>query len=82
MAKTIEERFHLAVDIACFERWQKEFGREGVGRKQLWCNSHQRRAERCKIEGGILLPCYVVDLTGIAEIVYTERRPRKNAGGS
>ena len=33
-----------------------------------WCNTHQRAAERCKTEGGILLPCVVVDLTGILEI--------------
>lgn len=36
--------------------------------KLLWCNSHQRRAERCKVEGGILLPCEVVDLTEMVEI--------------
>jgi hypothetical protein len=28
----------------------------------LWCNTHQRRAERCKVEGGIMMPCQVIDL--------------------
>lgn len=35
-----------------------------------WCNTHQRPAELCKIRGGILLPCRVVDLTDILEIEY------------
>jgi hypothetical protein len=31
----------------------------------IWCNTHQREAYRCKVEGGILLPCRTVDLTNI-----------------
>jgi len=33
----------------------------------LWCNTHQRPSEFCKIRGGILLPCRIVDLTDILE---------------
>ncbi len=50
-------------------------------RELYWCNSHEREATardkdgkpRCDPSlGGILLPCFVVDLTGIAEIVEDE----------
>lgn len=38
----------------------------------FWCNAHQRQAANAKAcnpkLGGILLPCHVVDLTGIAEL--------------
>ena len=34
----------------------------------LWCNAHQKRMPRCWTEGGILLPCDIVDLTDEAEI--------------
>lgn len=34
----------------------------------LWCNTHQRELRRCKSEGGIMLPCVAVDLTGLAEL--------------
>ena len=34
----------------------------------IWCNTHQRPAELCKIRGGILLPCSLVDLTYILEL--------------
>ena len=39
----------------------------------LWCNTHCRNAKRCKqggrvVEGGILLPCSVVDLSDECEI--------------
>ena len=44
-----------------------------------WCNSHQREARDISGcapgQSGILLPCFVVDLTGIAEIVEEEREP-------
>ena len=33
-----------------------------------WCNTHEREASECSWRGGILLPCRVVDLTGIAVI--------------
>ena len=46
--------------------------------RQYWCNSHQRRAASLKGcapgQGGITLPCFVVDLTGIAEIVDEENQ--------
>lgn len=28
---------------------------------KLWCNTHGRNADRCKTEGGIMLPCQIVD---------------------
>lgn len=34
----------------------------------LWCNTHQRKIQRCWVEGGILMPCDVVDLTDEVEI--------------
>jgi hypothetical protein len=34
----------------------------------IWCNTHNREANRCKVEGGILLPCRITDLTDILEI--------------
>lgn len=40
----------------------------------LWCNIHQRPANLCKIRGGILLPCQVVDLTNQLEIDWKEKR--------
>lgn len=43
-----------------------------VEQPEGWCNTHQRPAELCKIRGGILLPCRVVDLKGIMEIEYEE----------
>lgn len=35
----------------------------------LWCNVHQRLAYRCKNEGGIMIPCRVVDLTDELEFI-------------
>lgn len=40
----------------------------------MWCNTHQRPAERCKTEGGILLPCRAVDLTGEIELYEWRNR--------
>lgn len=37
-------------------------------RSKLWCNTHQRYAALCKIRGGILLPCKVVDISNLIEI--------------
>jgi hypothetical protein len=62
------------------------------GDKLLWCNTHQRKADHiftnrngeesycCSPhKGGIMLPCSVVDLTGIAELV-TENRCHDQRG--
>lgn len=35
----------------------------------VWCNTHNRLAERCKYEGGILLPCSKVNLLEHLELV-------------
>lgn len=48
-----------------------------MDKELFWCNSHERPAtvvengkRRCDPTlGGILLPCFVVDLTGQAELV-------------
>lgn len=39
-------------------------------KRLLWCNTHQRKAEECKHKGGTLLPCVIVDLTNMIEIIY------------
>ena len=39
-------------------------------KRMKWCNTHQRPAKFCKVMGGILLPCEVVDLTDILEVDY------------
>jgi hypothetical protein len=44
----------------------------------FWCNVHQRRAQtgyHCSNElGGIMLPCRVVELTGLVELHELERK--------
>jgi hypothetical protein len=37
-----------------------------------WCNTHRRPASLCKVRGGIMLPCVVVDLSGILEIDWDD----------
>ena len=42
--------------------------------RTIWCNTHQRYAKECKIKGGILLPCSLVDITDLIEITeYIEK---------
>lgn len=45
----------------------------------LWCNAHRRRYQRCyNGEGGILLPCDIVDLTGLVEIEDEYKHDEEN----
>lgn len=56
----------------CFRSNYEDPGKEPPQIPALfWCNSHQRQCLKSGCDPrlpGILLPCRVVDLTGIAEI--------------
>lgn len=45
---------------------------DDLHKRIYWCNTHNRMSFRCNTEGGIMLPCRIVDLLEHLELVDDE----------
>lgn len=59
-------------DKPCLKNSKNITGAARFNPTNFWCNSHQTFSDtlsgHCRAKKGILLPCMIVDLTGIAVI--------------